>query len=705
MTAFSDPAVARRHLGTVVSVCGSKGGVGKTLFSSGLAVVLAESGYKTVLVDLTLRLGSDLAYWLGLLPDPNFADLVGSVNNMLPDALEPYLLVHETGVRLLAAPSSPERWQRIEVGDVEKTVHLLRYRYQYVVIDLSCHFDSRMTAVLPISDRIYMLTTPDFIALQNCREMLRLFRLLGYGGQVQLVLNRHTPRETLSPGEIGEAIGHKFDHIVEEIPGQDITFCRDLLGGDLLSHLHQQFLPVAARLTGREESDTGRSSEHKLFRLFPAWTRKEREKTGTSKSPWTATRTRHEIQALIHQRVIEQVGTSHLHWPEAGGTSTAKDLKAAVMRVIDEVLAENGGNAWSLQEQQEFRQQMVDEVLGLGHVEGFLRDPTVTEIMVNGCDRVYVERNGRLELTDKQFTNNAAVIKIIERIIAPLGRRIDESSPMVDARLPDGSRVNAIIPPLALDGPMLTIRKFFEQPLSIEDLVRFGSLTEEMAEFLRRCVQARFNLIVSGGTGSGKTTLLNVLSGFIPPDERIITIEDAAELRLRQPHVGRLEARPPNIEGKGEVAIGDLLRNALRMRPDRIIVGEARGPEALDMLQAMNTGHEGSMTTAHANSPRDLLSRLETMVMMAGIDLPLAAVRNQIASALDIIIQQGRFRDGSRKITHITAVEGIYAGEIKLQPLFVFQQKGVNEQGQVEGDFVRVGNLEDLQARFEQRGA
>ncbi|MGI6567113.1 MAG: CpaF family protein [Limnochordia bacterium] len=411
---------------------------------------------------------------------------------------------------------------------------------------------------------------------------------------------------------------------------------------------------------------------------------------------------RQNLQALVHQRVIEQVGPQHLTIENGRGART--HLEAQVVKVIDDVLTERVGNRWTEQEQQAFRQEMVDEILGLGHLEVLLRDPEITEIMVNGSDQVYVERRGQLILTDKQFTNDSAVIKIIERIIAPLGRRIDESSPMVDARLPDGSRVNAVIPPLSLNGPMLTIRKFLDAALTIDDLIGLGSLDEEMAEFLRFCVRARMNLVVCGGTGSGKTTLLNVLSSFIPPDERVITIEDAAELRLRQPHVGRLEARPANIEGKGAVSIRDLLRNALRMRPDRIIIGEVRGPETIDMLQAMNTGHNGSMTTAHANSPKDLMSRLETMVMMGNMDLPLRAIREQIASALDIVVHQGRFRDGSRKITEIAWIEGMEDDRIRLIPLFAFREEGRDVGGKAKGKFYKENMPQSLYDKLQQRG-
>ncbi len=356
-------------------------------------------------------------------------------------------------------------------------------------------------------------------------------------------------------------------------------------------------------------------------------------------------------------------------------------------------------------ERQRLTKEIIDDVLGHGPLERYLEDPTVTEIMVNRADQIYVERNGQLFLTDAKFSGEDALRRVIERIVSRVGRRIDESSPLVDARLADGSRVNAIIPPLAVNGASLTIRKFGREALTVEKLIQFGSLSPEMAELLEACVLARMNIIVSGGTGTGKTTMLNVLSSFIPATDRIVTIEDAVELQLQQDHVVRLESRPANIEGQGEVSIRELVRNSLRMRPDRIVVGEVRGGESLDMLQAMNTGHDGSISTVHANSPRDAVARLETLVLMAGLDLPLRAIREQIASAVNLIVHISRLRDGTRRVTHITEVQGMEGDIVTLQDAFVFDYSaGVDSQGRFLGKPVPTGVRPRFTDRFIELG-
>ncbi|NOZ87334.1 MAG: Flp pilus assembly complex ATPase component [Deltaproteobacteria bacterium] len=391
----------------------------------------------------------------------------------------------------------------------------------------------------------------------------------------------------------------------------------------------------------------------------------------------------------VHEKLIDAMDLRRLDVTKLGDEALREKASRTVRSIVAS-MANKGAIPAGLSQKQLMR-DVLNEALGLGPLEELLADSTVTEIMVNGADRIYVERDGKLEATDKKFSSNAAVYGIIERIVAPLGRRIDESSPLVDARLKDGSRVNAIIPPLSIKGPAITIRKFRKEMFSVDDMVRFGTLDDAMVKFLKVCVENRQDALISGGTGSGKTTTLNLLSSFIHESERIVTIEDAAELQLKQDHVVSLESRPPNIEGKGAIVIRDLVRNALRMRPDRIIVGECRGGEALDMLQAMNTGHDGSLTTAHANSPRDALSRLETMVLMSGMDLPVRAIREQIASAIDIIVHQSRMPDGSRKITNIVEVTGMEGDVITLQDIFLFEMTGYDDKGKVVGRFKPTG--------------
>lgn len=379
-----------------------------------------------------------------------------------------------------------------------------------------------------------------------------------------------------------------------------------------------------------------------------------------------------------------------------------EEVRRTIQDLFEQILAEEN-IVLSRPERARLFEQIAAEILGFGPLQPLLEDDTITEIMVNGPKNVYIERKGRLHRVPITFENNDHVMRVIDRIVAPLGRRIDESSPYVDARLPDGSRVNAVIPPISLVGPTLTIRKFSKNPITVEQLIQFGSISNEVIQFLKACVEARLNVLISGGTGSGKTTLLNVMSGFIPDDERIITIENAAELQLRQEHVVTLESRPPNIEGRGEITIRDLVINSLRMRPERIIVGECRGGETLDMLQAMNTGHDGSMTTAHANTPRDALSRVETMCLMAGMDLPVRAIREQVASAIDVICQQERMRDGTRKVTNVSEVSGMEGDVITMTDIFTFEQTGM-DAGKVVGRLRATGMRPKFMEKIEEAG-
>src|SRR5579884_1861971 len=404
-----------------------------------------------------------------------------------------------------------------------------------------------------------------------------------------------------------------------------------------------------------------------------------------------------ELKRLIHGKLVDKLDLSRVS--DLEGDTLRREIRLVVERLCD---TENP--LLNRMERERLIDEVLDETFGFGPLEVLLKDPTISDILINGPHKIYVERRGKLEKTDVKFRDNDHLLQIIDRIVSKVGRRVDETSPMVDARLPDGSRVNAIIPPLALDGPSMSIRRFGSNPLKLEDLLNFKAFTPEMAMLMEAAIKARLNIVISGGTGCGKTTLLNTLSSFIPHDERIITIEDAAELQLQQDHVVRLETRPPNIEGKGAVATRDLVRNALRMRPERIIIGECRGPEALDMLQAMNTGHAGSMTTLHANTTRDAQARLETMIMMGGLDLPVKAMRQQISSAVDLLIQANRLQGGPRKITSITEVLGMEQDIIIMQEVFRFKQLGIDQNGRAFGQFESTGVRPTFMARLEAAG-
>jgi pilus assembly protein CpaF len=463
------------------------------------------------------------------------------------------------------------------------------------------------------------------------------------------------------------------------------------------------------RLAGREtlhDRDAIRIGPYTMtfFERESAFAEAVADKAAQAAKPAAGTAAaRHTPVALkkkVHEEILATLDLKHTDLTEKTAAEVRTKTTAAARAAVRRFEADRP--SWLHAEA--LVKEVVDEAVGLGPIEEFLADDGVDEIMVNGWDHVYIERQGKILLTEKQFTSNDQVLAVIRRILAPIGRRVDESSPMVDARLADGSRVNAIIPPLSLTGPTITIRKFARTPYTHLDLVRFGSITMPMADFLQLAVHNRRNIIISGGTGSGKTTFLNILSGFIPPTERIVTIEDAAELRLAQEHVVSLESKPASIEGKGEIPIRKLVINALRMRPDRIVVGECRGGEALDMLQAMNTGHDGSLTTLHANSPRDALARLETMVLMAGLDLPTRAIREQVSSAIHLIVQGARLPDGTRKITNISELTGMEGDTITMQSIFEFRQTGFDEHGRVMGALHATGAIPKFVHELRQRG-
>ena len=595
----------------------------------------------------------------------------------------------------------------VSTDEVDKLTAQLESTHALVLADIPLPFSAPVRPLVVRATRFVIVLEPTLLGVTSARTMLDELRRFGVPlTRTMLLLNyRSGSNGTLSRQDVERALDQKT---VAEIPQlNDRNFGKALAALDrTLRNIAAEpqietLLPSARNFIQDRRTEPRAADAPTLPNPAPQpQTAAPVDAPSAPKREMIAPRER--VKLRIHEALSKNVDLLDASRATSDAAKLA-ELRAKIDEVAQRIIAESTG-VDSAEDIAQIKSEVVNEALGLGPLEDLMSDPAVTEIMVNGSQRVYVERGGHIERTGKRFSSEQQLRLVIERIIAPLGRRLDESVPMVDARLPDGSRVNAIIEPLSIDGATLTIRRFGTRRLGAKDLVEKGSATEEMLDFMRACIEGRLNVVISGGTGSGKTTFLNILSSFIPEDERIVTIEDAAELSLAQPHVVRLESRPANIEGRGEIKIRDLVRNSLRMRPDRIVVGECRGGEALDMLQAMNTGHDGSLTTAHANTPRDALSRLETMVMMAGFDLPVRAIREQIASAVDVIIQTSRMRDGSRKIISITEVVGMEGDVVTMQELVRYSAQGVDANGKVKGEFQYTGVQPQCMTRFDEYG-
>jgi len=569
--------------------------------------------------------------------------------------------------------------------------------FDTILVDAPQPFAAAARPFVSRASRFVVVLEPTLLGVAGAQMMVANLQRFGVpADRIDLVTNARSESGTLLRGEIQEALGGK---LVAEIPvSTNRGYSRAI--GTLQRCI--EFISVKPPITTLQPSTATPTADGR----FPS------EPNAQRLTPFSAERRTARAQPTDPQRDAfkQEVQTALLRQADLLSASVARtdaaklaELRSRVEEITAELVAEHSfsGSAEALAE---LRQEIVDEALGLGPLEDLIKDTEVTEIMVNGHDKVYIERHGIIEPTTKRFSGERQLRLVIERIVTPLGRRIDEASPMVDARLPDGSRVNAIIEPVSIDGASLTIRRFGQRRLTADDLITIGAAPPQVMDFLRAAVQARLNCVVSGGTGSGKTTFLNILSSYLPERERIVTIEDAAELLLNQTHVVRLESRPPNIEGAGEIRIRDLFRNALRMRPDRIIIGECRGAEAFDMLQAMNTGHDGSLTTIHANSQRDALARVETMVLMAGFDLPVRAIREQISSALNLVVHVARLRDGSRKLAGVSEVVGMEGDIVTMQEIVRFTQRGVDSDGRVIGDFCYTGVQPISLKRFEEYG-
>ena len=697
--------------GKCIVVFGTKGGSGKTIVAANLAVALAQRISKPVcLLDLDTMAVGDLSKMLGLTPQRSIPDLMPYLKKQLPPdqlPLHEIIMPHPANVHVIQSLIHPRQLSQVDAKLVRPLLQALKLRYEYVIIDAGKALTDLLVTAFDESNLILLVVTPDIVTLYQTKWAMGLIEsLLFPTSMVKAVINRAESRGGVGSHDVRSAMPCE---VIGEIPSDGRAMGMSVNQGTPVvqlfssSKVAEGFRRLAELLATTpslyvSHQQIPRHHKPEVAPPAPAQFTTYSSRLFAADGNGLQPEVDDEIVSLkkrIHSRLVEDLDLKRLDLSALTNMNQMHDLRERCETLISNILAkEVGGVVTSHEIRVRLVKEIADEALGLGPLEELLADDGVTDILVNNKDQIYVERRGRLELTTKKFISNDQVRAVIERIVAPLGRRIDESNPMVDARLPDGSRVNAIIPPLSIKGPALSIRKFSQIRYTQHDLINFGSLTPDMIQLIRGCVLARKNVLISGGTGSGKTTLLNIISAFIPDYERIVTIEDAAELKLSQEHWVCLEARPANIEGKGEVTIRDLFCNTLRMRPDRIIIGECRGAETLDMLQAMNTGHDGSLTSVHASSPKNVLSRLDSMVLMSGVELPVYAIREMVASAIHVILHTTRMSDGSRKVVSIAEVVGMQGQiDVVLRELFVYQQTGVAEDGAVEGRFVATGQI------------
>ena len=690
----------------LIAAAGGKGGVGKSVFSANLALALQnEMRAKVLLIDLDEKSCGDQSVITGLRPVKTVLDLTRFKGIISPQNMRNFLAFHKTGLAYLGAVTGPEQSLSGSSEIFSKQLSSLAQHFNYIVVDAGNILNSLQLAVMEVSSAVMVVLTPEVLVVNQTKRLLNEMSAATLPSPLfQIVVNQAGGRGALSANAIAQSLRLPITGV---IPKDEMLFNGALASGQpfMLTGRNtpagQSYNEIVRKLTGGILQKNKSLARPKKPAQVPGPAGAEKKapggKEGKKLNPFTC------LKMQVHTELIKEMDLKK-DLTQAKDDASKQELRDKT-RIVISKLVDKRGSHLSRQERSQAIKQILDEALDLGPLEELLADGAVTEIMVNGCDQIFCEKSGKLTLSQVTFTSNQQLRNIIERIVMPLGRRIDEKTPYVDARLADGSRVNAVIEPLAIDGPSVTIRKFPADRVVIDDLVnRFGSMTSAMADFLKICVEQGLNIVISGGTGSGKTTLLNVMSSFIPANERIITVEDAAELQLKQEHVVRLETRPANMEGTGEVTIRDLIKNSLRMRPDRIVVGECRDGAALDMLAAMNTGHDGSMTTVHANNPREAVSRLETLCLMAGMDLPVKAIREQVAGAVNLIIQIGRLSDGSRKIKSVTEVIGLQADTVTLQEIFRFKEEGFDKNRKIIGQFQAMGRIPTFIEKFERRG-
>ncbi len=704
-----------------ITIFGSKGGVGKTFVAVNLATTLALSKKKVLLVDFDSSGSQDLVRMLNVSPRNSLADIIPLLGGAgEAGQVKSYTTIHSSKLEVLPFVSHMKQLRRVTSDNIRPFFKKANEDYDYIIVDAGKDFTEILMTIFDYSNLILLVATPDILAVsqvQNCLEILQ--RMQFPIKMIKLLLNRSESMGSYPWTQIRETLSCEiFSHIPSDGKAVGLALNRGVpcVINSSRGKIADAFNKIAHMLKKESlyiptsEINRDKSTEEAVKPDGKFWDSFKGASGIGGFSGSIVNQAEDETVVLkkkIHEKLVDGLNKEGITIDNLSDRETLLEVKKMSEEIVANlIIEETGGKISSHEERVRLVRDIVNEALGLGPLEDLLADDDVTDIMVNCPQEIYVEKSGKLILTNKRFLSNDKMRSIVDRIIAPLGRRIDESTPMVDARLPDGSRFNAIIPPLSLRGPMMTIRKFGKERLEIDDLIsRYNSMTPDIAEFLRRSVECRKNMIVSGGTGSGKTTLLNVISEFIPQGERIITIEDAAELQLKQSHWARLESRPMNIEGRGEVTIRDLFTNCLRMRPDRIVIGECRGGEVLDMLQAMNTGHDGSLTTLHANSTRDVMTRLNSLILLAGIELPQRAINEMISSAIDLVVHVNRFSDGTRKITGVTETLGLDKEyQLILKDVFVFKQEGIGQDGKVLGDYTATGYIPEVYEDFVTRG-
>lgn len=693
----------------LIAVLGGKGGVGKSVFAANFAAVLAiELRASTLLIDCDSKSVGDQNIITGLKPIKTLRELANQAQSLNSTPLQQIVTPHPGGFSYLGAVRGPEEIFNVQSENLAKLIEYFSRSFKFIVVDLGNDIGPMQATILQDATAITIISTPEILVVQQTQRLVNDLLAQAYPKEMfQLILNKFN-NAGLAPQVIGQHLGLVP---LSLIPSDEAISAASLANSKLFvmtnskSPLSAAYFDLVRKLTG------GILQKLKVVQKpKPVAATSTASITGSSLSSGAGAGSglggydaKTLLKLRVHSELIRTIDLKKILAEAGDSEAKEKEVRSKTQRDIG-LIVDKEAPELARDERQKLVKDVLEEALGLGPLEDMLADPAISEIMVNGAGKIFVEKGGKVQLSGIKFTSNDHLRRIIERIVTPLGRQINNATPYVDARLKDGSRVNAVIEPLAIDGPALTIRKFKKGGIDPQKYLDYGSATKNMLDFLKISVEYGYNIVISGGTGSGKTSLLNMISQFIPANERVITVEDAAELQMMQEHVVRLETRPPSMEGTNAVTIRDLIKNALRMRPDRIVVGETRDGAALDMLQAMNTGHDGSMTTTHANSPRECLARLETLVMMSGLDLPVRAIREQIAGAIDLIVQIVRLSDGSRKIISITEVVGMQGDVVTLAEIFKYKETGYDKNRKILGQFQSTGTVPSFVQEIKDKG-